>query len=486
MDRIKSFFSNKEILSRIGMTLLVILIYRLLAGIPLPGVDMKVWEQYFGQNTASEVNYLFTIFTGGRIDTPSLVGLGIAAYINASIIMQILPYAIPRLKELQKEGERGRQVINQITRFLTFPLSIFYSIVYLYLIAQRDLANPANDPAITADPTHIPVYLISSAPGTDAPTLQKILFMAIILTAGSIFLMWLSELVTERGLGNGSSLIITIGILATLPGLIAQDFASTNLPEFFNQIFQGNFSVLNNSLSAALLSVIIGAVIVIAGIIFISESIRKIPIQYARRVRGAEIGKGSSLPIKFTLTGVLPIIFTYGILSIPQLIIPFLESGRTSGRIYDFVQSLKNSFLFAQTDQIVDSRDVTYAIVYFFIVIAFALLYAYIVLNPEETAENLQKSGAFIPGVRPGKSTEKYISNVLLKISLVGGVFLAVIALVPILARDLVLTSSGVNLALLSGIGGTSILIVVGVLLDTYRQYRSIQASRNYERYILN
>lgn len=447
---------------------------------------MKVWEQYFGQNTASEVNYLFTIFTGGRVDTPSLVGLGIAAYINASIIMQILPYAIPRLKELQKEGERGRQVINQITRFITFPLSIFYSIVYLYLIAQRDLANPANDPSIAADPTHIVVNLIPNAPGMDTPTLQKILFMAIILTAGTIFLMWLSELVTERGLGNGSSLIITIGILATLPGLISQDFSQTNIPEFFNQIFQGNFSVLNNSLSMSLVAVIVGAVIVIAGIVFISESIRKIPIQYARRVRGAEIGKGSSLPLKFTLTGVLPIIFTYGILSVPQLILPFLENGRTSGRIFDITQSLRNSFLFAQTDQVVDGKDTTYAIVYFFIVIAFALLYAFIVLNPEETAENLQKSGAFVPGIRPGKSTEAYITSVLLKISLVGGVFLALIAEVPILASNLVASNTGVNLALLSGIGGTSVLIVVGVLLDTYRQYKSIQASRNYEKYILN
>lgn len=481
-----SFLTNKDILTRIGITLLIVVIYRALANIPLPGVDMNVYDTYFGASTASEVNYLFTIFTGGRIDTPSLVGLGIAAYINASIVMQILPYAIPRLKELQKEGERGRQVINQITRFITLPLALFYSTIYLYIIAQRDLANANADPAIAADPNHIPVYLIQHADGSNLPTIGKILFMALILAAGTMLLMWLSEIITEKGLGNGSSVIITVGILSTLPVYISQDFSRINLPEIVNQLLQGNFSVLNNPLTVALLIVLLGAVLVIAGIIFINESYRRIDIQYARRVRGAEIGRGSFLPLKFTLTGVIPVIFTYAVLSLPQLLIPIIENNITAdSSIYGFIQSLKTGFLYASTDNVVNQHDLVYAIVYFLLTIAFALVYAFIVFNPSEVAvENLQKSGAFIPGVRPGKSTEEYLSRVLLKIGLVGGIFLGFIALIPLIARDFVLSSSGTTLTILSGIGGTSVLIIVGVFLDTYRQYKSLQATRNYEKYI--
>jgi len=483
---IPSFLTNKEILSRIGVTLFIVFIYRALANIPLPGVDMSVYNSYFGASTASEINYLFTIFTGGRVDTPSLVGLGIAAYINASIVMQILPYAIPRLKELQKEGERGRQVINQITRYIAAPLAFFYSTIYLYIIAQRDLANAASDPAIAADPNHTAVYLIPHEIGSNMPSLEKIIFMALILTAGTILLMWLSEIITERGLGNGSSVIITIGILSTLPVYISQDFSRINFNETVNQLLQGNFSVLSNPLTSALLVVIIGAVVVIGGIIFISESYRRIEIQYARRVRGAEIGRGSFLPLKFTLTGVIPVIFTYAVLSIPQIVIPLVQNNLSAdSSLYQFVESLKTNFLYASTDNIVDIKDFYYAVLYFILTIIFALVYSFIVFNPQEVAvENLQKNGAFIPGVRPGKATEDYLSRVLLRIGIVGGIFLGLIALIPMIARDFVLSTSGTTLTILSGIGGTSVLIIVGVFLDTYRQYKSLQATRNYEKYI--
>jgi len=484
--KLPSFLTNKEILTRVGVTVFIVFIYRALASVPLPGVDMTVYNNYFGASTASEINYLFTIFTGGRVDTPSLVGLGIAAYINASIVMQILPYAIPRLKELQKEGERGRQIINQITRYISFPLAIFYSVIYLYIIAQRDLANTANDPAIAADPNHTPVYLIAHAIGSNLPSIEKILFMALILAAGTMLLMWLSEIITEKGLGNGSSVIITIGILSTLPIYISQDFSRINFNETVNQLLQGNFSALNNPLTGALLIVLIGAVIVIAGIIFINESYRRIEIQYARRVRGAEIGRGSFLPLKFTLTGVIPVIFTYAVLSIPQILIPIVQNSLTAdSSIYQFMESLKTSFLNAPTDNIVDNKDLIYAVVYFVLTIIFALVYSFIVFNPQEVAvENLQKNGAFIPGVRPGKATEDYLSRVLLRIGIVGGIFLGLIALIPMIARDFVLSTSGTTLTILSGIGGTSVLIIVGVFLDTYRQYKSLQATRSYEKYI--
>lgn len=477
--------SAKDIRNKLLITLLVVVIYRALAAIPLPGVDMNVYNQYFGQATASEGSYLFSIFTGGQFETPSIVGLGLAAYINASIIMQLLPYAINRLKDLQKEGERGRQIINQITRFITLPLAFFYSSAYLLYLSQRDLLNTANDPAVAADPSHVPVYLIPHGIGMDWPTAQKIIFMAVILAAGTLFLMWLSELVTEKGLGNGSSVIITVGILATLPTLLSQDFANINLETTINQVLQGNLVALTNPLVISLVAVLVGIIVVIMAIIFISESQRKIDIQYARRVRGAEIGQGSNLPIKFTLTGVLPVIFATSLLSIPQIVVPLLRNVMSNHqRVLDFLTSVENGFLYASNDLVVDHRDVTYVIVYCILVIIFALVYSFIVLNPKETAENLQKSGAFVPGIRPGKATENYITTVLLRIGFVGAIILALIALIPLLSRDIILLTTGNQLAILSGIGGTSILITVGVLLDTFRQYRSLRATRSYEKYI--
>jgi preprotein translocase subunit SecY len=485
LKRLGDILGNKDIMLRIGMTLFVVILYRGLSNVPLPGIDMQAYLQNFGSSTASEGSYLFSIFTGGQLETPSIVGLGLAAYINASIIMQLLPYAVNRLKELQKEGERGRQVINQITRFLTVPLSLLYSSAYLLYLSQRDLLNPNADPSITADPNHVPLYLIPHADGSDWPTAQKIIFMAIALTAGTMLLMWLSELITEKGLGNGSSVIITVGILASLPNLIGRDLSQINLGETVSQVLQGNFTALTNPLTLSILGVIVGFIVVIASIIFINSSERKIDIQYARRARGNEIGKGSFLPIKFTITGVLPVIFATSLLSIPQIIVPILRNTiDPAAPFQNFLSSLETSFLYAAQDNIVDSRDSTYIVVYFFLVLLFSLFYSFIVLNPQETAENLQKSGAFVPGIRPGKSTENYISKVLLRIAFVGGIILALIALVPLVSRDLILSSTGRQIALLSGIGGTSILIIVSVILDTMRQYQSLKATRSYERYV--
>lgn len=477
---LRSFFKNKEILSKIFTTLFIVLIYRGLSSIPLPGVNMEVYQNTFGQSTASEASYIFTIFTGGRLDTPSIVGLGLAAYINASIIMQLLPYALPRLKELQKQGERGRQVINQITRFLALPLSLFYSVAYLLLISQRDF-NSTDGVTASANPA----YLIDHAVGSSSPTTTKIIFMALILTAGTLFLMWLSELITEKGLGNGSSIIITIGIIATLPTYLAKDFERINFGETIRSFLEGNLGALNNSFLLSVIAVIVGLIILVVGIIFINESTRNIDVQYARRVRGTEIGQGSSLPIKFTMTGVLPVIFTYALLSVPQLLAPLLNNFASSDSpITKFVASLQTSFFAAPTDGIVDSKDGVYAVVYFVLVMVFGIFYAFIVMNPQETSENLQKSGAFIPGIRPGKSTEKFIAGVLSRISFLGSVMLAFIALTPILASDIIQISTGTNLAILSGIGGTSILITVGVILDTMRQYKSLVATRSYEKYV--
>ena len=287
---IVNFFSNKTILKKIGVTLLIVIIFRALATVPLPGVDINIYRELFGTSTASETSYLFTLFTGGRLDTPSIVGLGLAAYINASIMMQLLPYIISRLKELQKEGERGKQIINQITRFITFPLAFVYSIAYLLLLGNQDISQ-----TITTLPAGS--YLIPRADGATAPSILTILFMALILAAGTVFLMWLSEIITEKGLGNGASIIISVGILASLPALINQDLARIDFGTIIADLAAGSVAALTNPYLVSLIAVLIGFVFVILFIVFISESMRKILIQYARRVRGTDGGQGSFLPI---------------------------------------------------------------------------------------------------------------------------------------------------------------------------------------------
>jgi len=484
VNRISSLFT-KDIAKKLGLTLIVVVIYRALASIPLPGIDLAVYNNNFGTSAGTQSNAFFSLFTGGQLDSPSLVGLGLVAYINASIVMQLLPYAIPRLKEIQKEGERGKQVINQITRLITLPLSFFYSIAYLIYLSQRDVTNLTNSAAIAADPNHVPLYLIQHMPGSTGPSIEKVIFMAFVLAAGTMLLMWLAEMITEKGLGNGSSIIIMIGILANIPAFLTTDFANANILNTLSNLLRGNLDYLKDPYFIAIMAVIIGLLLVITSVIFINESQRRVSIRYARRVREDEAGQGSFLPIKFTITGVLPVIFATSLLSIPQILVPLIQNSvDSSTTIGMIIQSIQNGFLFASTDNVIDSKDIVYIAVNFLLVIVFGLFYSFIVLNPKETAENLQKSGAFVPGVRPGKSTEKYLTNVILRIAFVGAVILAFISLIPLVSRDILISTTGQSLQILSGISGTSILIVVGVVLDTYRQYRSLKATKGYDKYI--
>jgi preprotein translocase subunit SecY len=471
--------TNKNILYRILFTLLIIVLYRGLASIPLPGINMDAYKEVFGSASNSEITYLLAIFTGGQLDSPSVVGLGLFAYINSSIILQLLTPVIPRLTELSKEGNLGMAVINQYTRYLTVFLSFVYSSGYVVLMSRTNLSSEGGE-----------LYLIDTLQGSNFPSIMKIIFIATILTAGTMLLVWLAESITEYGIGNGSSIIITIGIISLMPALIRQDFAQLNLKGILDGILEGSFNVLTDPQFVSILIVIFGALIMILLIVFVNESARNIQIQYARRVRSSD-SKTSSLPIKLTLTGVLPIIFASALLSVPQLISALVNNILRSSIGEDTAQKIvswvENSFFYATVgDQafIVDRNDLYYALFYFSLVVLFGVFYAFIQLKPEETAENLQKSGAFIPGIRPGKSTEKYIATVLLRISFAGSIFLGFVALLPIVARNFIVGYEGTNLAILSGIGGTSILIAVSVILETVRQYNSLRVSKNYERFI--
>ncbi|MDQ7021371.1 MAG: hypothetical protein Q9M91_06100 [Candidatus Dojkabacteria bacterium] len=240
---IKEIFTNKSLFAKVGITILIIMIFRAMATIPLPGIDMDVYQEFFGASNATESNYLFTLFTGGQLDSPSIVGLGIAAFINASIIIQLLTPVIPKLHELSKEGQTGNQRIQQYTRYLTLPLSFMYSSAYILFLSRRDLTSGSTS---ISSATDVGRFLISSADGSQWPSIAKVIFMALILTAGSLFVMWLSELITEKGIGNGSSIIIAIGILSSLPGYIRNDFSGLNILDAIGEVLSGSFAILNN------------------------------------------------------------------------------------------------------------------------------------------------------------------------------------------------------------------------------------------------
>jgi preprotein translocase subunit SecY len=474
-----ALFSNKILLNKILFTIFMVILIRALYTVPLPGVNPDVLREVFNSASSLQSQYLFTLFTGGRLDSPSIIGLGLAAYINASIIMQLLPYVIPRLKELQKEGEKGKQIINQLTRLITFPLTFIYGFAYLIIISQTDFST-----SLPGLPTGS--FLIPHAAGSNIPELSLLVFMSLILAGGTILLMWIGEFITEKGIGNGTTLIIMLGIIANLPSLIIQDFQTARFDIVFSQILSGDFSVFTNNDSLWVLPiVIIGLLLTIALIIFINESQRNIQIQYARRVRETEQSASSSLPIRFTVTGVMPVIFAFSFLSVPQLVIPIIRNFE-SFKDSSFLLSIEQSFLFSgvgDAGRILDINDLFYEMVLFGFIVLFGLFYAFIVLNPEETAENLQKSGGFIPGIRPGKSTQEYFSKVLFRIGLVGSIFLGFVALLPFLARfiiSIVSSPNYANLALLTGIGGTSLLILVSGFIEIRRQYAALKVSNSY------
>lgn len=457
---------TKEVGKKILFTLFIVFIYRLLSAVPLPGINMDVYLQQFADKSSSQINYFLTVFTGGSLETPSIVGLGIGVYITASIIIQLLSSIVPRLEELSKEGNRGKQVIDQYTRYLTVPLSFVYSIGYLFLATQDPTTGQASPLS----------NLIPRLPDGSF-SIPRVLFMALVLTAGSLFLMWLSELITENGIGNGSSILIMVSILSNVPAFIGNDLSALNIGGAIGQVFQGRFEFLTDPSMVAVYLIAIGIIVLTIGTVIMSESTRKIQIQYARRERmGGETE--SVLPLKLNQSGVLPIIFASALLTFPRVIIPILE------RIVDpvsevgrFLSSLNTSFLF-------DSTQPAYWVIYFVAIMLLSLLYANIALKPEQVAENLQKSGGFIPGIRPGKTTESYISITLLRLTFAGSIFLGVIALIPLVAGSALFQLSGYQFTLFSAIGGTSILIVVGVILDTIRQLQSLRATQSYERYL--
>ena len=424
-DSLLNAFRAPDIRRRILFVLGVLIIFRALAHVPVPGADPTKLAQFFKDNALFG---LLDLFSGGGLSRFSVVGLGVNPYINASIIMQLMTGVVPALTALQREGEYGRNKINQYTRYLTIPLAILQSYGFLAVLNQAGVLNTRFDLA-------------------SFETLTQI----VTLTAGSILLMWLGELITEKGIGNGISFIIFAGIVGRAPQAIGTFMDSPNI--------------------AALAIFAVFGVAAIAAIVFITEGQRRIPIQYASRVRGRRMYQGGTtfLPLRVNQAGVIPIIFAVSILLFPSQIAGYFAQSQVL-LIKDIATFFVNTFG--------PSNLLVYGSLYFLLTVGFTYFYTAFTFKPDETAEQLRKNGGFIPGIRPGRPTQDYLARVVNRITVAGALFLGIVAVSPYLFQAFIPGLAGLSL------GGTSILIAVSVVVETMKQLEAQLMMRNYEGFI--
>ncbi|KKU15134.1 MAG: Protein translocase subunit SecY [Microgenomates group bacterium GW2011_GWC2_45_8] len=415
--------SNRELRRRLLVTLFILATFRFVTHIPVPGVNLEAIKQVFSGN---QLLSLLDVFSGGTLANFSILALGLNPYINASIIMQLMTMVSPRLEEMSKEGESGREIINQYTRMLAVPLSIMQSAAMYMLLKNSNLVTATS-----------PLALIT---------------LLVTMAAGSIFLMWLGENLTEYGLGNGISLLIFAGIVGRLPVtfLQTQAIASTVNP-------------------ASILAFIFMGLAVVYAIVAIDEAKRQIPVSYSRRIRGGkDVGGGSTyLPIKLNNAGVIPIIFAIALVLAPSMLAGLLKNVGNPV-IAGFATRFAAFFT---------PSSLPYNLFYFVMVVAFTYFYTAVVFDTDKIADQLKQNGGYVPGIRPGKETAKYLSYIVKRTTLAGALFLGAIAVLPSLVQ-------GATQITTLTIGGTSILIVVSVVLETYRKMQSYQVARSYDSFI--
>ncbi len=420
---LKAVVREQEIRNKILITLFIIFLFRLFAFLPVPVVDLAKLRILFSQN---QFLALLDIFSGGTLINFSVMALGLNPYINASIIMQLLTAAVPQLEELTKEGEYGRFKINQYTRFLTLPLTVLQSIGLFVLLRNQGIIGG----------------------------LSFLEFVSLISTmvAGTFILLWFGELISEFGVGNGVSLIIFAGILARLPIVVGKTFL-----------------ILTSELVFKIAVFVLLSIVVIAAIVYINEAVRKIPVYYARRIRGSRVYQAppSYLPLRLNQAGVIPIIFAVSFVLFPQLLANFFKYSKATW-LADFSNFLLTVF---------NPSGIVYNLVYFLLVVAFSFFYTFLIFNPQKIAEELQKQGAFIPGIRPGEATQEYLQNVLLKITFVGAIFLGIIAILPAIISRVTQLPGLV-------IGGTGVLIVVSVVLETFKVLEAQLVMKRYDKFL--
>lgn len=423
-QKILQIFKIRDLRKKILIVFGLLIVFRVAAVIPVPGIPSESLQELFSGN---QLFGLLDIFSGGGLSNLSIVMLGVGPYITASIVMQLLTMVIPRLETMQKEeGEAGRRKINQWTRLLTVPLAILQAYGFINLLVRGG--------------------------GTGGPTIDFTAWQWVVtlitVTAGTVFLMWLGELISEQGIGNGTSLIIFVGIIARLPQVTAQIFATWTPDQL-----------------ATYVAFLVVSLIVIAGVVVITEGQRIVPVSYAKRVRGNRMfgGVSTHLPLRVNQAGVIPIIFALSIMLFPGVIANFFLASRNQF-IVSSAQSVVNLF----------QNQWFYGIIYFVLVVLFTYFYTSVVFDPKNIAENLQKQGGFIPGIRPGRRTSEYLKYVLNRITLTGALFLGLIAVLPLIVQGFT------GLTTLT-IGGTALLIVVSVVLETMKQIESQLTMREYE-----
>ena len=440
---IKNALKTPEIRKRLLYTLLIIVIFRFGCHITVPGVDAIALET-IKNSAATSISGLIDIISGGAFSKLSVFAMTITPYITASIVIQLLGMVIPSLERAIKEGgEEGKAKVNRYTKMLTLFLA-FVEALGLYLTYSNAYKNYG--------------VFINPGFGTGA-------IFVISLIAGTAFLMWLGEQITSKGIGNGISLIIFIGIISSLPKAVTT---------MYNLIYAPGVGISTTGIITSI-AIILGALVLVAGVVFVQEAERRVPVQYAKKVVGRKMygGQNTHIPLKLAMVGVMPVIFASSLLTFPAMIIPMFNSNIATATgfwagVYKFSMSTSSA-------QFGIGYTIANALVYLVLIIAFTYFYTYATFNPAEVSSNIKKNGGFIPGIRAGKPTTEYLSSIMKKITLFGGLFLSLIAILPML-----LSFTNLNITF----GGTSILIVVGVALETVQQLESRLVMRHYKGFL--
>jgi len=421
-EKVTQIFKIRELRNKIIFILALLVVFRLAANIPIPGVDQERLRMFFENN---QFFGLLNLFSGNGLSSISIVLLGVGPYITSSIIMQLLTMIIPRLEQIYKEeGEAGRQKFNQWTRWLTVPLAAMQTFGMIALFRSQNIIADAG--------------------------FSDIFAIIIVATAGTVFLMWLGELITEKGIGNGVSLIIFAGIVSGIPSSAVNLYATMDSSKIFTYLI--------------FLAVIIGA---IGAVVFMTEGQRNIPVSYAKRIRGNKMYGGTSthLPLRINQAGVIPIIFALSIMLFPGMISGFLAT-KYEGTAIAAIAS-KASVLLSPSSWL-------YWGIYFLLVVAFTYFYTAVVFDPNKISESLQKQGGYVPGIRPGKNTAEYLYKIMNRVTLSGSVFLGLIAILPFIVQSFTSIQQ-------VSIGGTGLLIVVSVVIETMKQIEGQLVMRDYE-----
>ncbi|MBI4120227.1 MAG: preprotein translocase subunit SecY [Parcubacteria group bacterium] len=422
MDKFLQIFKIPDLRKKIIFVLAMLFIFRLVSSVPMPGIDRERLAQFFSSN---QLLGLVSLFTGGTLQNFSVTLLGLGPYITASIIMQLLTMIFPNLREMYMEsGSEGRAKFNQYSRLLTVPLAALQSLGMVTLLKGQGII------------THLSLFDLAT--------------LIITVTAGSLFLVWLGELITEKGIGNGVSLLIFAGIIAQIPTTVGQSLVAFQTSQIFTY-----------------LAFLAAAVVVIAGVVVITEGQRNIPVAFAKRVRGRRMygGFSSHIPLRVNQAGVIPIIFALSILLFPGLIAQFLANSQVAW----LASAARGVAAFLQ-------QSLVYGLLYFLLVAVFTYFYTAVTFDPKAISENVQKQGGYVPGIRPGEPTAEFLGRVLNRITLVGAIFLGLIAVLPLIVQR----ALGITTLTL---GGTALLIVVSVVLETMRQIKAQLTLREYETF---